>query len=189
MEVPLLLRLIGALLVALAWTWRVERRGALPAGPAVLTLWHGELAVLALLHRGAGLRPLISWSEDGGRLSALLAGWGFAPIRGGSSRGGAGALRVALRALGDGARIVLAVDGPRGPAGVPKPGADALARQAPLWAVRCAASPALRLPSWDRQLIPLPFARLIVRYTAVEGDLAAALGPPDRIRPPSAPAP
>jgi lysophospholipid acyltransferase (LPLAT)-like uncharacterized protein len=155
----------------------------------VLSLWHGELVALSLLHRGVGLRPLISWSEDGARLSALLAAWGFAPIRGGSSKGGAAALRSAARALGEGARVVLAVDGPRGPAGVPKPGAAALGHFAPLWAVRCAARPAVRLPTWDRQLIPLPFARLTVDYIAVEGDLAAALGPVGGLSPPSAPAP
>lgn len=168
---------LSLVLRALAWTWRVERRGALPAGPAVLALWHGELAALSLLHRDAGLRPLISQSDDGERLTSLLLRWGFSPIRGSSSRGGLQALRGALHALTAGARVVVAVDGPRGPAGVPKRGADALATRAPLWIARVRAKPAVRAPTWDHQLIPLPFARVVVTLRPAEGTTGAALGP------------
>jgi lysophospholipid acyltransferase (LPLAT)-like uncharacterized protein len=57
-------------------------------------------------------------------------------------------------------------DGPRGPAGIAKPGVIALARAsgAPLVPVGFSASPAKRFGSWDRAILPLPFARVRCSY-------------------------
>jgi lysophospholipid acyltransferase (LPLAT)-like uncharacterized protein len=57
-------------------------------------------------------------------------------------------------------------DGPRGPAGVAKPGVIGLARAsgAPLVPVGISAAPAKQFGSWDRALLPLPFARVACRY-------------------------
>jgi lysophospholipid acyltransferase (LPLAT)-like uncharacterized protein len=175
---------LGALLRALAATWRVERRGAPGPAPVVLALWHGELLPLILCHRGRGYRAMVSRSSDGDRLAALLQGWGFSLLRGSSSRGGLLALRGGLSALRAGDTVAIAVDGPRGPAGEVKPGAAHLAALGParLVAARARASAALRWPSWDRACIPLPFARIIVEYTELDvnpsedpAELSAAL--------------
>ena len=84
--------------------------------------------------------------------------------------------------------VAVLVDGPRGPAGVAKPGIAALARHSatPIQPLAFAARPALRLGSWDRTLVPLPFARVVCVFgepiapTALEDDgqdevLAAAV--------------
>jgi lysophospholipid acyltransferase (LPLAT)-like uncharacterized protein len=54
-------------------------------------------------------------------------------------------------------------DGPRGPARRCKPGVLAIARATglPLYPVAVAARPAIRFPSWDGTLLPLPFARVL----------------------------
>jgi lysophospholipid acyltransferase (LPLAT)-like uncharacterized protein len=89
-------------------------------------------------------------------------GYGPAP-RGSSSRGGPAALAGAIRAAEEGRAIGVLCDGPRGPARRCKPGVLAIARATgvPLYPVAVAARPAITFPSWDRTLLPLPFARVL----------------------------
>jgi len=175
------LRLLGA-------TWRIEvlghdprspdRRGHAVRGPAdgpaavpapahLAALLHQSLVAAAFQFRDAGYGAAVSRSRDGSLVAATLRGLGFAdPPRGSSSRGGASALKGLLRALEDGTTVAVLVDGPRGPAGVAKPGIAALSRLAgiAIQPVAFAARPALRLGSWDRSLVPLPFARVVCAF-------------------------
>ncbi len=155
----------------LAFTWRVEREAWPVGGASVVAFWHGELVPMVALHRdpsltgGAPLVGLASQSSDGEIVAAALRALGYRVIRGSSSRGGATALRAAARALADGQSPALAVDGPRGPAGVAQPGAEALATRAgmPIVWGRVEAN-GWRAGSWDRTLLPWPFAKVRVRY-------------------------
>ena len=63
---------------------------------------------------------------------------------------------------------MLTPDGPKGPAGVPQAGVLLASVQsgAPIITVRCEASSAWRLTSWDRFMIPKPFARIRITYGA-----------------------
>ena len=87
-------------------------------------------------------------------------------MRGSTSRGAARALLGASRALESGFDIAVTVDGPRGPAGVVTPGASVISHRtgAPMVPTAASASSAWRLRSWDRFLVPKPFARVIVVY-------------------------
>lgn len=167
-----LLGWMSALLVrALAFTWRVEREPWPVEGPSVVAFWHAELVPMVALHRaprrtgGAGLVGLASQSSDGEVVASALKSLGYGVIRGSSSRGGASALRAAIRALSMGQSPAFAVDGPRGPAGVAQPGAEALANRAgvPIVWGRVEAR-GWRARSWDRTLVPWPFAKVRVRY-------------------------
>jgi lysophospholipid acyltransferase (LPLAT)-like uncharacterized protein len=62
--------------------------------------------------------------------------------------------------------VAVLPDGPRGPARVAKPGVVALASAAgaSLVPVAVAARPCLRFGSWDRVMLPLPFARVHCVY-------------------------
>lgn len=167
---------------ALAASWRVR-----PVGPpleellegraAVLAFPHGELLPLFLCHAGLGVQVLVSRSRDGDRLSPLLVASGYTVARGSSSRGGAEGLAALEQGLREGRSAALAVDGPRGPAGVAKPGAAALALRTgrPLVVLRAWSRFALRLRTWDRFLVPLPGARVWLQATGV------ALAPDDRV--------
>lgn len=190
--------LLGALLRAWGGSLRVCVEGqevhdaALAQGPVVFTCYHGELLPLLLLHRDRGHVGLASQSRDGGLAGEALLALGYGLVRGSSSRGGVGALLGLRAALRDRRRsVALTVDGPRGPRGLPQPGALSLARStgAPMLAVRVWAQPALRLGSWDRFVLPAPFARLHLRYQRVETldeqGLTAALGPVDAPASPS----
>jgi lysophospholipid acyltransferase (LPLAT)-like uncharacterized protein len=58
--------------------------------------------------------------------------------------------------------VVIALDGPHGPAEIARPGALWLARLTgcPLVATGFAASPSFSLPRWDHHVVPLPGARV-----------------------------
>ena len=155
---------VAALVRLLARSWRVQA-DPLPEGPVVLALLHGEqLAVLGALlgHRAT---VVVSRSRDGEVLARTLADLGVEVLRGSSSRGFVRVLREGSRVLARGARLVLAVDGPRGPAGEVQPGAASLAAAAgcPLVALVVEGGPAWRASSWDSFRVPLPFARVRVR--------------------------
>ncbi len=162
---------VAALVRVIARTWRVQA-DPLPPGPVVLALLHGDqLSVLgAYLDEEATVA--VSQSRDGGLLAEVLADLGKQLLRGSTSRGAVNLLRGGRRALERNERLVFAVDGPRGPVGHVQPGASRLAEAAgcPLVAITASAKPALRLSSWDRFVVPLPFAHLRVRCVECEAE-------------------
>lgn len=168
--------IVGLLTRLFSLTWRLRVEGAqnLPASglPAagenapsrrgtLFAVWHGRLLVSALVTRDRNYTVLISPSADGEIATGLLRTFGWQVRRGSPYASGVGAMRSILRALREGAVVALTVDGPRGPARTASPGAVTLARQA-----GCAIHPAgvagdgWRLRSWDRLLVPWPFARV-----------------------------
>jgi lysophospholipid acyltransferase (LPLAT)-like uncharacterized protein len=174
----LLRRLLGVVLGVLVLVWvrtlrvRVfDEGGALaPAAPGrriVFAVWHGQqMALLGALRPPRRLVVLVSQSLDGELQTGVLGALGFDIVRGSSSRGGARALRALVHALRRGAPLAaFAVDGPRGPAGVAKPGA-LLAAAASGALLVPAASAAERVVvlrrAWDRFEVPLPFSRVVV---------------------------
>ncbi len=87
-------------------------------------------------------------------------------VLGSSGHGGRAALAALVPYLQSGAATFLTPDGPYGPAHVVKDGVLdlSIAAGAPVVALRCACSWALRLPTWDRKLVPVPFSRIDVFY-------------------------
>lgn len=131
--------------------------------PMVLVAWHGRVIMLPFAYRGPGVCVMNSTHRDGQIISRAISRFGIG-IAGGSStrRAVAGTLGLA-RALRHGNDIALVPDGPRGPAGVAKPGAVALAMSAgvPIVPMAFSASRGVRLSGWDRMLIPAPGARVV----------------------------
>ena len=167
----------------LAATWRVRRidaqllRQALAEGPVIAASFHEHQLPLVALHRAMGFSGLTSQSADGDVVAGVMEQLGYGVLRGSSSRGGVKAALTALRTtLAGGGSVGIAVDGPRGPRRVAQPGAVALASLSgrPLVLMVVSARPAWRASSWDRFMVPLPFARVELRY----GLLAAP--PPGR---------
>jgi lysophospholipid acyltransferase (LPLAT)-like uncharacterized protein len=177
--------------MGLVWrTSRVEDAGlgrlreiAVRHGGAVALVWHEDLLLAPYACARMGLRPatLASTSDAGEVAARLLERCGFAVLRGGSSRGRSRSRPLALRELIRRARrepggvCALAVDGSRGPRRRLKRGALALARALgrPIVLARVGARPSLRLPTWDRLALPLPFGTIRL---ALRGPFAT---PPD----------
>jgi lysophospholipid acyltransferase (LPLAT)-like uncharacterized protein len=158
---------------ALARTWRIRTVGAEPLArlraartPVIFALWHGELLPLLWQHRDEGVHVLISEHRDGEIVARMAERLGFRTVRGSTSRGAARALLRVVRVLQDGGDIAITPDGPRGPARRWAPGALIAAQRTgtPLVAVSVSADRAWHLRSWDRFMIPKPFARLTVAY-------------------------
>jgi lysophospholipid acyltransferase (LPLAT)-like uncharacterized protein len=106
---------------------------------------------------------LVSESLDGDLQARVLLAFGFVVFRGSSSRGGDRGARALLRHLRAGYDIAIALDGPRGPALVQKPGAAWLARVAPaaVWMLSVTRVRGWVLPrTWDRFTIPFPGTRV-----------------------------
>ena len=163
--------------LAAAWlrlaraTMRLRWEGAdtaLPEdeGPVIYAFWHSQLAMMPWVQlRPPSVVP-ISRSFDGEWTARLFGHLRVEVVRGSSSRGGVVALRGLVRAARQGKDLAITPDGPRGPAGQVQPGAIWLARITgrPLLPAAFVSRPALRLRSWDRLMVPLPFARGVFRY-------------------------
>ena len=160
-------RVASILLRILARTWRFSLHGEFPSSPAVVAFWHDEmLPVWTLFARkksNLSLSALISLSKDGEILAQLLHDWGYELVRGSSSKGGKEALEQ-MTTLAARSILLITPDGPRGPRHQMKPGAVIAAQRAcvPLYLCRIKTEGWRFEKSWDKFLLPYPFARIEV---------------------------
>lgn len=162
---------VWAALRALARTWKVHRINPQRAldRPAIYAIYHGDLVVGAqeLPHFGNRLEVLTSRSRDGWMVTRYVHMFKRSTIRGGSSKGAESALRQMARRLKQGYGVIISVDGPRGPEGVPKIGVIAIAAMSGSPIIPCAvrANSVWRFSkSWDRMMIAKPFARVEMHW-------------------------
>ena len=104
---------------------------------------------------------MVSASKDGAFLAAILEALNIQPVRGSSSRRGAQALLELTSWVERGYDVAITPDGPRGPCYAAQPGVVSLAQLTglPIIPVGFQAHRKIRLKSWDRFQIPLPFSR------------------------------
>jgi lysophospholipid acyltransferase (LPLAT)-like uncharacterized protein len=161
------------LLRILSATWRMTVVGSENLDSAVrkdrgafVALWHRRILLGLSHHRSRGWHALISASQDGDLPSAVLERFGYGVVRGSASRGGAGAVREMLTALGRGSVLVITPDGPRGPLHTMHGGLAWMARATgnPILPVGFACDRAWYARSWDRFVIPRPWARVVMVY-------------------------
>jgi lysophospholipid acyltransferase (LPLAT)-like uncharacterized protein len=131
-------------------------------------LWHNRLLVFPLVLRrffpqrhGAAL---ISASRDGDLLADAVQRFDYDVVRGSSSRLGATAILQLTHVLASGGDVVITPDGPRGPAYELGPGIIFLAQKsgAPVLPINLEYSRCWRVTSWDRFIVPWPFAKVRV---------------------------
>lgn len=164
--VPLILRLF-------AWTWnfRVLNRRVLSelidAGkPLLVATWHQMVFPGVGFFKDRRAVIMVSRSKDGEMMARVISRLGFRSVRGSSSKGGSEALHGLVEAIREGGQGAVMVDGPRGPAREPKPGILVAAQRtgAPLIPLGCKASRALYGRNWDRTMLPLPFATVVLSF-------------------------
>jgi hypothetical protein len=185
---PMVLRLLvwltaGYLRFALrSIRWRYEGAEHAEAvwdsgGGTILCVWHSRTVIAPViwpLDRAQPARLLISQSSDGEFIARVMQHFGFSAARGSRSKstdpakgkGGAAAFRDLLKWVRDGRAVAITPDGPRGPAEVMPEGPVVLAGITGVPVLLCgmACRPCLRLKTWDRTVIPLPFGRGAVSW-------------------------
>lgn len=175
--------LIGGLCRTL--TWKVEgaehydaiiKSGRQP----ILACWHGRILTGLYYFRHRGIVALASQNFDGEWISRILHRFGYATVRGSTSRGGARALVQLRRELAAGHGVALTVDGPRGPARVAQAGAVWLAGATghPILPFHLEADRSWITRSWDEAHVPKPFSTVAIvlgEPVRLAGDDEAAL--------------
>lgn len=140
-------------------------------GPVICAFWHSRISLSPGCwprHGAQPVRAIVSLSPDGQFIARAMDKVGFPSIRGSSAnkdkadraKGGTAALRDALRQLKT-AGVAVTPDGPRGPMRQMGDGVAVMAKLsgAPVLFIGLSCKPAVRLGSWDRAVLPLPFGR------------------------------
>lgn len=155
-----------------AWSWRIKisesahlRKRIETNEPFILAVWHGDELALTRFSVFYKLSALTSTSKDGEIMNNVLTWFGFKTARGSSTRGGAEGLRNLLKLSQTGHMPIFAVDGPKGPYHIPKPGVFEASRvlKAPIFPGAIAFSRAyIFKKSWNRAALPWPFAKVVL---------------------------
>ncbi len=142
-------------------SWKKEEK---ICEPGILGIWHRDLFAATAAFQKRGIVAFISPSGDGEFLAKIASDLGYRIVRGSSSER-AVQIREVLRKLQAGNLCAMALDGPRGPAGIEKPGTRWLAEHSgkPCFFVEIRYGIHFSLKSWDTAKIPLPFSKVIVQ--------------------------
>jgi lysophospholipid acyltransferase (LPLAT)-like uncharacterized protein len=144
-------------------------------GTGICAFWHENLPLMPELWRlakrrdaakgGAGravAHVLVSRHRDGRLIGEVIRRFDLTTVHASSSKGGAAGLLQLVRLLRAGEVVAITPDGPRGPHRVAAAGVAQLAALAgvPVFACAARASRGVALRSWDRMVVPAPFARI-----------------------------
>jgi hypothetical protein len=164
------------LIRAYSWTFRLHIENEKPwleylqnGGRVLLCGWH-QMFFAAIRHfkTYAAYHPalMISQSKDGDIIAGIAEKSGWHAVRGSSSRDGGRALKEMISHLKQSGLAAHVVDGPKGPAGVVKPGVVSLSRAtgAVVVPVYATSDRAWYFKSWDRFMLPKPFASVNLRF-------------------------
>jgi lysophospholipid acyltransferase (LPLAT)-like uncharacterized protein len=173
----LLAPLLRGLLALLWYSYRIEKVIGADIAERLIEektvcipcYWHQQHLLCARIVRrwirnGFDASIVISASVDGEIPARIAGAWGAHIIRGSANQTGALVMRDMHAALKRGSSIITTPDGPKGPIFEFKAGNILMARisGAPLVPLACAADRGWRLSSWDRMLVPKPFARVVI---------------------------
>ena len=149
-------------------------------GGVLVAMWHSRLSLGIVSwpqDRAQPAKAMISLSADGEFIAKAIGRLGIPAVRGSAankdkkeaSKGGTQALRDGLKQLKLGA-LAITPDGPRGPARTMAEGLPVMARMsgAPVLILGLSCKPAIRLNSWDKALIPLPFGKGAIVWDRVD---------------------
>lgn len=172
---------IGALILRFLYatcSWEIRAEGVTPLPfdnpqPIIWAFWHGRQLFaprirLYPLGRQRSRVPttIMSRHRDGRLIASVSSYLGIRSTPGSSSRGGTEALFGLLHALRKGGDAVITPDGPKGPPEKAKIGVAILAQRsgAPVYPVGLSATRVWRVSSWDRMMVPKPFAHCIICF-------------------------
>ncbi len=136
----------------------------------IIALLHGNALGVAMLGIDRDIYALVSRFRDGDIAEKFLLSLGYRVVRGSSEegkpqKGGSVGLLRLVKVLKEGNTVAITVDGPKGPYGKVKAGVILLAQKTgvPIIPVYVDFEWYIRLKTWDRLIIPIPFSRAKVR--------------------------
>ena len=132
----------------------------------IFAIWHGrQFLIIPSLSRWQ-VSVMVSTSRDGLLIAKVLKKYDYTIIPGSSHRSPLRALRGSIKSIQEGYNYLIAVDGPTGPIHKIKPGVIYLAKKtnAVIIPVTYSARPAKILNSWDRYVLPKPFAKAVLVF-------------------------
>jgi lysophospholipid acyltransferase (LPLAT)-like uncharacterized protein len=133
----------------------------------IYAFWHDQLLMMVKAYRGEkNVRILISASRDGELIARTMGRFGFATVRGSSNRGATESLKQMLRLAKSGTSLIVTPDGPTGPRHQLKAGVAQVACRSgcPVVPLAFVCSHGYRFGSWDRFLLPFPWARGVYSF-------------------------
>ena len=148
--------------------------------PFILAHFHGDEAALLFLTKKYRLSTMISTSKDGEMMNVIYKLLGGKTSRGSSTRGGVSALKGLIALIKKGSSCNIAVDGPKGPIYVIKPGVFELSRLSKLeiFAGGAYCESSWKFPlSWNQGYFPKPFAKVVIVWAGPIGPLTKADDP------------
>jgi lysophospholipid acyltransferase (LPLAT)-like uncharacterized protein len=131
--------------------------------PVVYAFFHSRLFGMFRMLRGRQVAVLVALGDIGDVISSVARRLGHIPVRGSRSGRAARALAELIHEVRRGRSAAFAVDGPRGPREIVKPGALFVAQKSgyALVPIATASRRKWNLGIWDRHEVPLPFTKTI----------------------------
>ncbi|NOT70320.1 MAG: DUF374 domain-containing protein [Hyphomicrobium sp.] len=138
--------------------------------PCIIASWHGQFMMLCQLHPGdIKVSAMVARHGDAEVIAEAMRHFNTDLIRGAGAgnrkrdRGGAHALRAAVKALQEQSSLVMTADIPPGPARVAGIGIITIARMSgcPIVPVAAASSRFKSFDTWSRMTVNLPYSKLV----------------------------
>lgn len=138
-------------------------------GRVLICVWHQQFfSAIRYFKKYEKYNPslMISQSLDGEIIAGIANRTGWHTVRGSSSRNGSIALKEMTTRLKQYGLAGHILDGPRGPAGIVKPGIISLAHAAAavIVPVYIEAERVWYFKSWDKFMLPQPFSRVRINF-------------------------
>jgi len=142
----------------------------------IIACWHSDLLMIPVYRH---IRPkrsasaIISQHKDGEIVAKVLSYLSIKSLRGSTRKGARKVLLEAIGAIRNGEEVQISPDGPKGPRYHINDGAVALAQKGnlPIMIIGYKADRYWQINSWDRFVIPRPFAKIdfYLQSLSVEG--------------------
>ncbi len=162
------------LIYILGLTWRIEFKGISLVkkhnSQVLYVFWHENILPPLFTHIGRKVGVIVSPSRDGELISRILKLLGFKVFRGDTKEKGSKALIELINYCKKGFEIAITPDGPKGPRRKAKKGVFLIIKKTNLsvLAVRITCKKAFRFSSWDRFMLPYPFAKIEIELNKLD---------------------
>lgn len=141
--------------------------------PVLLLGWHSRFLVFPSIAKELGsFSALVSSHRDGNALKKYLEMHPIKVVQGSSRRGALAAVKQLMHELKQGQNLVITPDGPLGPRFKVKGSIVSIIKksQVPFTLMCYSATKCIKLNTWDKFIIPLPFSTILIDFSKLYYD-------------------